>query len=392
MAGSARLVTAAVVLALAPVAHAQPLRPVPVIDAGAGPASTAAAAALRRALRADPDLEPLPPGDLARALEAPPADAAEADPALASARRELDDAQAALDRFQTRACLAAARRAETVLLAARDGAGALPGLAEARFVAGLAHLRDQNRGLALASFALAARLDPARGRPDPARYRPEVLEAIARAGAAATPAVELRVTSTFDGATIELDGVRVGTTPWRGEAPAGLHVVRVASAGLRPDARVVELVEPQELRVDLAPLPLADRARELRREAAATDDPNRLRALLAAAVDLAAADAVLVVRDGAAGPEVALYERGPDRLSRPRAAADAAGLFGLLVPTASPDPLELLGPRDDGPWYARPIGIAGIAAAGLAGITAAILLSTGDAEVLPRSGTAKGLE
>jgi hypothetical protein len=389
-----RTIAAVVSLGLAAAGPAvgQPAGPrgrrVVVVDAAGGPSGAATAAALRAALAADPDLEPIVPGDLARALEEPLPDLGSLDPRLAAATAELAAATAALDRFQSRKALAALARAEAALLAAPPVDDAVALFAGARFVAGLAHLREQNRGLAEAAFALAVRLVPARGKPDPTRYPPEVIEAIGRAARPGRATIGLTVTATFDGVPVFVDGSEVGATPWQGAVAPGLHLVQVWSPAHQPDGRVVELVdEPSAVRLDLEPLPIAERARTLRRTLFGVTDPVELRAALAATAELAGVDAALVVLAGDDGPRVASYERAAHRLSVARPLAAASGLFGLLSPAELPSSLDLVvppGAEPPAPWYLRPLGVASLAAAGIATLTTIVVIAAGDGEVLPR--------
>jgi hypothetical protein len=71
-----------------------------------------------------------------------------------------------------------------------------------------------------------------------------VTEAIESLGPAAGPAETtglLRVTSAPSGATVEVDGVPVGTTPYEGSWPAGSHRIEVAQRGRSTQGRVVEI-------------------------------------------------------------------------------------------------------------------------------------------------------
>src|SRR5688572_24664380 len=71
------------------------------------PAGARAAAELRAALVGHRGVDPIAPGDLARALEDGVASDPGTDPRLAEAAAELAAAGAALDRFQSKQCLAA---------------------------------------------------------------------------------------------------------------------------------------------------------------------------------------------------------------------------------------------------------------------------------------------
>jgi hypothetical protein len=392
MATVGRILTAAVVLgALGGTGRAQPVeRRIAIVDATDAPAGERVATRLRHALRREPDLEAIPPGDLARALEERPSSRPDLG-RLPEAEAELAAGRDALDRFQTRKALVHLAQAERLVLASAVTGPAVAVLGEIRFSIGLAHLRDQNRGLADASFALAVRHAPALGKPDPARYPPDVVAPVAAAARARPRArVALTVSTTFDGAAVVVDGGAVGVTPWHGEIEAGLHAVQVGSRVHVPDGRLVEVDdEPVALRLDLQPLPIVDQARVLRAALIAARDVAAVREGLAAITSLAGVDAALIVRDG--GGSVAVYDRARERLSLARPPADADGLFGLLAPAELPGPLDLRvvapsAPRP--PWYARPTGIAGIAAGvGVAAVATFLLVSGGADDPMPRSGT-----
>jgi hypothetical protein len=393
-----RIVIAALVLAIgvpaATPALGQPAgRRLALVNAGRSEAGTRATQTLRRALAAQAALEAIAPGDLARALEEPRPAGPPPTGRLAEAVVELNLGREALDGFQTRRALTAAARAERLLLASPPVPEVRDRLAQARFVIGLAHLRNQNRGLAEEAFALAARLAPALRKPDPGRYPPEVIEAVARATRPSAARTLLTVSATFDGAAVFVDGAEVGATPWQAPVARGLHLVQVYSPAHVPDGRVVDLDEdPETVRLDLAPLPIAEQARALRDRLAGERDPVALRRGLASIAELAKVDAALIVLDGDDGPVVASYEVGPNRLSVPRPAASAAGLFGILVPAALPGSIDLVAPSEPpGPWYMRPLGIASIAGAAITAITVGVVLSADRDDPLPRGGNPEPL-
>lgn len=368
-------------------------RRVALINAARNPAAGAAATAeLRALLVADAELAPLAPGDLSRALEGEALDVV--DPQVAAIDAELASARQALDRFESRKCLAAATRAEDQALELPPSPGLRRQLATGSFLAGLCHLREQNLGLAGAAFGLAVRLDRSLAEPDPARYPPEVVTAVKKAARPSRGVIDVAVSATFDGAAVEVDGEPVGVTPWRGQLSSGLHLVQVAAPTFRPAGRIVDASgdQPLTLRIDLTPRPAADQARALR--ATLMADPAGRLAELGAATDLAGADAALVVLDDGDGLAVAVYQRADDRLSVPRPLADAAGLLGLLAPTPTPAALDLgrRPPVDRAPWYLRPWGVATLTGGALIGAALAITLGTSGEETQRRPGVPQGFE
>jgi hypothetical protein len=66
--------------------------------------------------------------------------------------------------------------------------------------------------------------------------------------------VELRVISSPAGATVEIDGGVVGTTPWTGQVTPGKHRVSVRGSGKSTSSRNVDVsADGQRVRFDLAP-------------------------------------------------------------------------------------------------------------------------------------------
>jgi hypothetical protein len=150
--------------------------------------------------------------------------------------------------------------------------------------------------------------------------------------------------------------------------------------------------EPEALRLDLAPLPIAEQARALREALVGVRDPVEIRRGLASIAELAGVDAAFIIGEGDAGPEVASYELAANRLSLPRPAGGASGLFGLLIAAELPSSIELVAPdQKPAPWYLRPLGIASLAAVGITGVTIALVLSTQATDPLPRGGNPEPL-
>lgn len=358
------LATLAGGLVATPVARAAPRR-VAILNADADTAAGALAArSLRRQMVGTTELSPLPAGDLARALEGPLPAQTRTRRALTAAQRDLATARDALAHFEEARSLRSLGQAEKSLLATVPEPDVVELLAEVSFQAGLVHLRQQNRGLAVDAFRLAQRLAPDHPSLDPARYPPEVLAAYHDAARPAGAPATLTVSSTFDGVPVYIDGARAGTTPLHTTVPPGPHYLVVAAPDYVPRGQRVDAIERDtiDLMLELDRLPAALRALDLRRRLVAptapgTGDGRRLRDAGRKAAALAGVDLVLVVanRAGSVGAQVAVYERAADRLSlfRPTGAG-APRLFGLMVPAPLPDRTDLLLGAGNGsrtPWY-----------------------------------------
>ena len=195
-------------------------RPVAVVNLDISDTSPAKALAddLVAALFTHPDLSSLSNPTDAAALK-DPLDDPDRGP-LAAARDRLQKAEEFLVAFNY----------GNAILYADDGRNALHAVtptaarqlyADLTFVRGQASLADGRTDDALASFALVARLDPAR-KLDPARYLPEVVAAYATATSTAAAPGSI----TVDGVgRVWIDGADVGQAPGGFSVPAGSHVV-----------------------------------------------------------------------------------------------------------------------------------------------------------------------
>ncbi|HLU67727.1 MAG TPA: PEGA domain-containing protein [Kofleriaceae bacterium] len=385
-----------------PPAHAAPpglpgARRVAVLSADGGAAGARAAAAVRRALTAEPELAPLEPGALSRALEQELPPGSPVDAALEEAGGHLDSARSALAQFDHPRARRALARAEATLLAAPPDPPVIALMTQVAFTSGLVHLREQNRGLAIDAFRLVHRLAPERPPLDPARYPPEVVSAHEAARRPAGAPARLEVSTTFDGASVLLDGAPVGRTPLSIEIAAGPHVLHVAAPGYGAAGRRVEAAprDSVQMVIDLRRLPAAERALELRRGLAAAGATDRagLRAAAREVAALSGLDAVVVVSPGAAGQVAAIYQRDGDRLSLARPVdGEIDELLALLVPAPPPGPGDLFATPVPGerPWYQRPWGMASIGGGALAAIIVTAVLIARDVEPLPRNATQPG--
>jgi hypothetical protein len=382
------------VLALAPtsalvlwgaMADAAPRRIAVLNAAGDGDAGAAAAAELRRALLGEVDLSPLAAGDLSRALEAALPAEAEVDALLRQARAEVDVAHRAIAQFEQGVARRALSRAEALLLSAEPDERVVQLLAEVNFQNALVYLRDQNQGMAVDSFREVQRLTPERAPLDPARYPPEVVQAFAAARRQIGESGVLEVSATFDGVPVYLDGVRVGVTPLRRRIAPGPHYLILAAPEFFPEGRRLSAAprDRMALVVELQRLPLARRAADMRRHlvAARAGRDDALRRAGREVALMAGVDAVLVIGDGRGAPSVALYERDADRMSLFRPVnRDVGKLFGLMLPSLPPGPMDLLPPeeRDERPWYSKPWGLASIGGGAALTVLGVILFTGGE--------------
>lgn len=391
---------AALAVAASPVAaNAAPRRIAILNAAGDGATGARAAASLRRALLAEqPDLTPLAAGDLSRSLEEPLPTEADGDVSVRQARIELDAARAAIALFEQTPARRALARAEQLLLAVEPDDTVVRLLAEVSFQAGLVHVREQNRGLAIDAFRQVVRLTPEREALDPARYPPEVIQAFEAArGAIGAPAV-LEVSTTFDGVPVFIDGVRIGMTPLRTDIAPGPHYLLVATPEFLPQGSKLDALPRERItRVfDLDRLPLARRASEIRRRLASSDSDRRagLRRAGRDVALLAGVDAVLIVAEGTRGPSVAAYERNADRLSLFRPVDGEVGrIFGLLLPAPSPALFDLQSEEERAPpppWYLRPWAVASMTGGVVLGAFGIFLLTSGQSPPGGRNGIVEG--
>jgi hypothetical protein len=392
------LVIAGFFAASAATATATPRR-VAVLNAAADqPTGAALAERLREALAAAAALEPLPGGELARALEQPLDDPG-ASAALAAARDAVALAAAAYVDFQYDEGLAQVARAERALLSLAPTPEVTALLAEANFQAALNYLGRGQEARALEALRACRRLDPSRVELDRARYLPEVVTAFDAAAIALDPSGRLDVTAAYDGAAVQVNGADAGATPLRLALPPGVHYVW----GTFPEHRVaghrLEIAVGQDVavRLRLEPLAADERARELRRElsAAAGDAPPAGIAAAARTVALlTGVDAVIVVGTVDGALALAIYDGRTDRLTDWREVADVPPprLVAPLLPQRTPElppeqpPGPPVGPPDDRTrWHERgwvQASISGTVALAVVGILVFALSDSEPKEVI----------
>lgn len=370
------------------------------------------ASRLRTVLALEPMVTPIPPGDLARALEAalPPPAAAD----LASVADLLARAREAMAQFDYQSSLSLLAQAEQALLAAWPSPESARLLAETAIERGSISMRQRQRERAVQDFALVHRLDPER-QLEPERYLPDVIEAFAEAGDRAgvrdgdtAPPVTLEVTALLDGAAVYLDGRFAGYTPLTTQVAPGAHYVSGTFAGqVAGGQRIIAGAARGHtlVKLGLDSITVDERARHWRLglvngydgaapgSAAPGREPAPLDPALAAelgrgATDFTGADAALVIATGvdgglhvasydgrtrAAGDWTPASERGIEQVLQPFADTGAQALSDPLLSTSLPSSLlrDSSG-RDDRPWYRRPF-YQGLVNSGIAVSVAAVV-------------------
>lgn len=377
---AASLLAYLVATALAMPALAAPRRIAVLNAARDGAAGARAARDLRERMAGEPELSPLEPGDLSRALEGELPAGSPAERAAAEARPHLEAAAAAMARFDHPQARRALVRAEAALLALAPEPSLVELLARVSFETGLVHLREQNRGLATDAFRLVHRLVPEGPPLDPARYPPEVVKAFDGARKAPGGSARLEVSSTFDGVALYLDGARIGTTPLALEIAAGPHYLVAAAPGFAARGSRIDAAPGDRvaLDLDLALLSPVERGLAARQRAVTGADTLRRAARSVAAI--AGVDAVLVIGDGSGDLTASVYQRAGDRLSVARPVdQDVGKLLGLVVPAPVPGPADLL---LDGQlpapaaWYQKPWGVLSIGGAVVLTVVGVVALTS----------------
>lgn len=312
-----------------------------------------------------PGLRPSAPGDLARALEDPlPADGPDA-LVVRQAEERLVAAEESFEAFQSNATRAQLERARSLLFTVAPSETTTHLLADLSFRMALLHLRDDNRGLAMNELQLLHRLDE-RTTIDPVRYPPDVVRAfrIALREAPREENATLRISTTYDGAPVFLDGRPVGKAPLQLAITSGVHIVAVAAPQYQAAAQKI-VVDPgavTTLNIDLEPRKQASRALELRfaavRAGLGEDD---LRAAAKSVARMLGSDAVLVITSSSAAGEgqavmAQLYLPTLDRLSFSRRAdRQLENLLAILVEVPRPALVDQNESPSEQRWYKRPV-------------------------------------
>lgn len=384
-------------LAVAATAQAAPRR-VAVVNAAQDrdqPAGAELAARLRIVLALEPMVTPIPPGDLARALEE--ALAAPAHTNLAGVTDLLARAREDMAQFDYQSSLARLAQGEQDLLAAWPSPESARLLAEIVLDRGHIYMRQRQRERAVQEFMLAHRLDPERHL-EPERYLPDVIEAFAEAvsraetrGRDAEQQVTLEVSALLDGASVYLDGRFAGYTPLTTRVTPGAHYVAGAFAGQAADGQRI-IADAARGRVvvklGLGSVTVDERALHWRQRFVSRE-PAPLDAGLATelgrgAADFTGADATLVIATGVdGGLHIASYDARTRRagdwtpateegIEQVLAPFSDTGTQVLASPSLPPELLEDPARRDEPPWYRRPF-YRGLVNSGIAVSMAAVV-------------------
>jgi hypothetical protein len=177
---------------------------------------------------------------------------------------EAHEARARLDQARALALLADAERmAHSVL----DVPGATAWYAEVEIAIAVTAAEIGRTGLAEAALARATAVDPTRTLRG-AEATPDLVASAAAIGRAIAtgPRGRFDLRASAPGATVTLDGRRLGEAPLGVETSVGSHVLRVDAPGHRSWARVIDVLEGGRAAIDvvLAPEPGLEIARELR--------------------------------------------------------------------------------------------------------------------------------
>jgi hypothetical protein len=327
---------------------------------------------LRTILALEPMVTPIPPGDLARALESALAsDDGLASAELAVAADQLARARESLAQFDYQGALAYLADAEQRLLAAWPSPESTRLLADTVFERGHIYIRQKQRDRALRSLVLAHRLDPAR-QLDPERYMPEVIEAFTEAVAqdkSLAPSVTLEVTGLLDGAAVYLDGRFVGHTPLTTQIAPDNHYVSGTFAGRAVGGQRV-IADPARghaaVKLRLGKVTIDERARHWRKgfvdRVPEPLAPDLTAEIGRGATDFTGADAALVIASGPDGQlHLASYDAREREAGTWSVATEPAIELALAPFTDVPaPPLSLRDSgifgqqRDSRPWYTRP--------------------------------------
>ncbi len=350
-------------LATAGSALATPRRVAVINLASAQKAGTAAAVAFRHRLARTNTLIALPTGLLATALESEIPTQGPRVALLRSARALIAQAGDARGRFADDEALAYLTRVERILLALVPDKDWLVAMADLNLLSGRILLARPKRDEARALFRLVASLDPTRKALDPAVFTPDEVKLFAEAIAAQPGTARVTLSASYDGASIWLDGKRVGAAPATVTLPAGLHYVAAVFKDHTPEIQKVTWNAGSTTSVSLRLHPMSTdaRARGLRRAVLGVGAPSS-EAILGAARDaatLAGVDAVALIRSGARGIQIAIYDGRADKLGPwlPEVTPSAT-LLATLLPPPKPRPKPIVIPPPPPPpppvvWYRK---------------------------------------
>ncbi len=383
----ALLLFVAAMAAFAPPANAAKRRVVVVNAAADQQAGSAAASELRKALTASEKLTPVPTGELARALETPLSETNAADARFEQATKIFESAREALARFAYDDALSQLEQAEQTLLRTAPEPRVVALLARVNFEAARTYISQGNRERAVAAFRAVRNLEPQRTALDPALYLDEVVSAYDEAGKPLEASAEIVFSTTYDTATLFVDGRPLEAGARSAKVTPGIHYVSATLADYRPNGRRVVLAQGENLAVKLRQVPedVDERARALRH--ALLSGPRNESAFLDAgrsAVALARVDAAILLREAAGMRQVvaAVYDARTDEIGK-WLPVDSAGMSAILEPllprardTRPPDIVFPPPKPKPTPWYEKRWGQAVILGSSGVALTLLGLIAT----------------
>lgn len=303
-------------------------------------------------------------GNLSRAFEHALPKGSPVDAALAVATKALESAREARARFDDAAALAELARAERALLAMTTEPRARAMLATLNLQSARI-LSAKNPKRALLHFRLVRALDPKLTTLDPAKFAPSAIKLFKSAATPARSKAFARITASFDGATVFIDGKPRGKAPLSLELEPGIHYLAAQFPNQKSSGQRIVLQPNQRTAINLTLTPMSseERARALRKAVVASPLPpgdTRYIETARAAASIAGVDAVVVIRTNPEGEvSVASFDARAGKLGRWHALdAPAKELFAVLLPVVVAPPPNGRGrrvipppPPPPVPWY-----------------------------------------
>lgn len=231
---------------------------------------------------------------------------------LKKATKRLADAQSAYENFDLDDALEALESVDSLLLDAATEEEARALLSERFLLAGLIRFAQKHNDKATNNFRLAHRLRPSRQSLDISSHRPSVVSlygAAVRLNKNAKASTLARSWEPAD-ATLYLDGKKLRKNSKLTQGP---HILTLRADGYASKSTALSLAESAEHSASLKQVSLTNSLQRLR-EIAASDKGSKAKRFKKLA-SLVAVDTLVLVQDGADGPEGALYNRADDSLT-----------------------------------------------------------------------------
>jgi hypothetical protein len=318
--------------------------------------------------------------------------------AVAQAQALIEGAKADLHpSFDTGAALDKLARGEHVLLGVVPTPLVIDAIYRLEVVRAEAYAARSDDASASAAFARARLWKPQLTALDPARFQPRLVQLYRAAGVVPPGKGSLGVVSDPAGGTLWVDGKTFGVTPVQIELPVGEHTIAVTLNGHEPRAERVTIVDGKEIDLDmlLSRLPAEQRALDLREglitgSGTAGPSDGAITAVAEDLADLAAADVLILVRDGEHGLEAASWENRTKSLSGWVPADDGTSVARTIPGVL--DPRIIVDPRPQPPqppppprWYRRWWGTSLLVAAGLGVLATSAYLIFGERGTTPNA-------